>query len=101
MKPGAWFRAALAAALLAGLAAAEKPKPLSVENRLAIVRVLSSEYATAKQPLPASQKIEEALVVTPPGTIKEDKLRDDLAKRGAAVHTGAWFRDTACGNAGT
>lgn len=106
MKPGACFGAALALALVVGWAAAAdqakppvaqpaKPKPLSVENRLAIIRVLSSEYATARQPLPASQKIEEALVVTPPGTIKEEKLRDDLARRGAAVHTGEIIQVTA------
>ena len=102
MKAGGCVRTALAVALVAGLAVADqakapasKPKPLSVDNRLAIIRVLSSEYATSKQPLPASQKIEEALVVTPAGAIKEDKLRDDLARRGAAVHTGEIIQVTA------
>lgn len=106
IKPGACFRAALGLALAAGLAAAGppeagKPKRLTVENRLAIVRVLASEYATTRQPLPASQKAGEALVVTPAATpagageIQEDKLRDVLAKRGAAAHSGEIVQVTA------
>lgn len=61
---------------------------LSPENRLAIVRALSYEYATVQKPLPASQKEEEALVVDSTGAIDENKLRQDLANRGAAVHSG-------------
>lgn len=67
---------------------ADKPKPLSADGRMAIVRILAWEYATAKQPLPASQKEEEALEVAAPGKINEAKLRDNLANRGAAVHSG-------------
>jgi len=101
MKPGACVHAALAALLVCASGGADqakppaKPKPLSIDNRLAIIRVLSSEYATTRQPLPASQKIEEALVVTPAGAIKEEKLRNDLARRGAAVHPGEIIQVTA------
>jgi len=76
-------------------AATEKPKPLSDQSRLAIIRVLDFEYATARQPLPASQKLEEALEVSSQGVVNEDKLRDHLAARGAAVHTGEVVQVTA------
>ena len=86
---------ALALAVLfiaAGLAAASKasktPSALSDQNRLAIVRFLAFEYATARQPMPASKQVKEALTVDGSGQVNQDKLREDLAKRGAAIYTG-------------
>ncbi len=86
---------ALALAVLAlavGLAAATKtskvPSNLSPQNRLAIVRFLAFEYATARQPMPASKAVAEALIVDASGQVNQDKLREDLAKRGAAIYTG-------------
>lgn len=76
------------AAAAGPLAAQPQTQPLTPETRLAIVRALAFEYATAKQPLPASQKVEEALEVASPGVVKEEKLRQHLAKRGAAVQPG-------------
>ena len=77
---------------VAGLAAATKtskvPSNLSPQNRLAIVRFLAFEYATARQPLPASKAVAEALTVDASGQVNQDKLREDLAKRGAAIYTG-------------
>ncbi len=87
--------AGLALAVLffaAGLAAATKtskvPSNLSDQNRLAIVRFLAFEYATARQPMPASKAVTEAVTVDGAGQINQDKLREDLAKRGAAIYTG-------------
>ncbi|HSC77966.1 MAG TPA: hypothetical protein VLB32_05325, partial [Candidatus Acidoferrales bacterium] len=78
--------------LAGGLAAATKtskvPSNLSDQNRLAIVRFLAFEYATARQPMPASKEVKEAVTVDGSGQINQDKLRDDLAKRGAAIYTG-------------
>lgn len=77
----------------AGLARAQAPgatpaKSLSPENRLAIVRVLAYEYATARQILPATSRREEALEMDAAGQINEDRLRRVLAKRGPAVNPG-------------
>ena len=76
----------------AGLAADTKtskvPSNLSDQNRLAIVRFLAFEYATARQPMPACKQIQEAVLVDGGGQINQDKLREDLAKRGAAIYTG-------------
>ena len=63
-------------------------QPLTPENRLSILRHLAYEYATTLQPLPASQKVKEALEVDRAGRINEDKLRQTLANRGAAVQPG-------------
>lgn len=84
---------ALAVLVLAGgPAAATKtskvPSNLSDQNRLAIVRFLAFEYATARQPMPASKEVKEAVTVDGAGQINQDKLREDLAKRGAAIYTG-------------
>ena len=79
------------------LSASELPsdEPLTPENRLAIFRGLAFEYATARQPLPACKKREEALEVTSTGVVNEDKLRQSLANRAAAVHTGEVVQITA------
>ncbi|MBI2956673.1 MAG: hypothetical protein HYY26_05115 [Acidobacteria bacterium] len=75
--------------LLAPAAArAGSPDNLSPQNRLAIVRALASEYATARQPMPASKNVREALQVSHDGQVNSEKLRQDLAKRGAAVYSG-------------
>ena len=78
--------------LAAGLAATTKtsktPSALSDQNRLAIVRFLAFEYATTRQPMPASKEVKEALTVDGSGQVNQDKLREDLAKRGAAIYTG-------------
>lgn len=74
--------------VVAQAGARPESKALTPENRLALVRALAYEYATVKQPLPASRKKEEALVVAAPGKVNEDKLRKDLANRGAAIHSG-------------
>jgi hypothetical protein len=63
-------------------------QPLTAENRLSILRHLAYEYATMLQPLPASQKVKEALEVDRAGRINEDKLRQTLANRGVAVQPG-------------
>ena len=74
--------------LSASLGARPAAKPLTPQNRLAIVRALAYEYATLRQPLPASLKEEEALEVDATGKVNEEKLRHQLANRGAATHTG-------------
>ena len=73
------------------LATTKTTKPtsnLSDQNRLNIVRFLAFEYATARQPMPAGKRIQEAVLVDGSGQVNQDKLREDLAKRGAAIYTG-------------
>lgn len=84
--------------LLAWEVAAQSPpavQPLTPQNRLGIVRALAFEYATTRQPLPASQKEQEALVLASTGQVNEAKLRQDLANRGAAIYTGEIVQITA------
>ncbi|MEE8200553.1 MAG: hypothetical protein V3R29_05215 [Candidatus Acidoferrales bacterium] len=68
---------------------------LTPQNRLAIVRALAYEYATALQPLPASQKEKQAVAVDSKGQIDEEELRQLLANHGAAVHPGEIIQITA------
>lgn len=82
-----WFGWALLSCTAAAGATPATP-PLTPENRLAIVRLFSYEYATALQPLPASKKITEALEIDPAGQVNEEKLRQTLINRGVAVQTG-------------
>jgi len=68
--------------------AATPKTPLSSEHRLEILRMIAYEYATTLQPLPASRGEKEAVEVNADGRINEDKLRQILANRGAAVQPG-------------
>jgi len=61
---------------------------LTPENRIAIVRILAYEFAITRQPLPASKNKKEALTVAGNGQVNQEKLRNDLAQRGAAIYTG-------------
>lgn len=61
---------------------------LTPEARLSILRLVAYEYATTLQPLPASQKEKEALVLDSSGQIDEDHLRQMLANRGIAIPPG-------------
>ncbi len=61
---------------------------LTPENRVAIIRILAFEYAIMRQPLPASKNKKEALTVAGNGQVNQEKLRNDLAQRGAAIYTG-------------
>mgnify|MGYP001099208801 CR=1 FL=1 len=72
-------------ALVPGVAAAAKPNQLSAENRLAIIRLLAFEYASARKPLPAGEK---GLELKANGEVNERQLRQELANHGASVHTG-------------
>lgn len=84
--------------LLVWEVAAQSPlavQPLTPQNRLGIVRALAFEYATTRQPLPASKKEQEALVLASTGQVNEAKLRQDLANRGAAIYTGEVVQITA------
>jgi len=74
---------------------AETQKPLSGQNRLAIVRALAFEFATLRQPLPASKKFEEGVYVASTGQINHDKLRGDLAARGVVLQPGEVVQITA------
>lgn len=78
-----------------GLRAEPAKQGLTPQGRLHIVRALAFEYAILKQPLPASQKVEEAVEVASTGTLNEEKLRRDLAKRGAIVQSGEIVQITA------
>lgn len=96
------FRAELALVFLFWLACcvvasgADSPDTsLRPTNQIEIYRNLVFEYAVLRQPLPASQKIEEALQVNSTGQINEDKLRQDLANRGVAVEAGEVIQITA------
>jgi hypothetical protein len=90
MKPvSATCLGLLLAGVVAGVAvAAAKQATLSPENRIEIVRYLSSEYAISRQPLPASKNKKEALSVAGNGQVNQELLRETLAKRGAAIYTG-------------
>lgn len=68
--------------------AAAPQSSLSGEHRLEILRLLAYEYATTLQPLPASRNVKEALEVNAQGQLNENKLRQTLANRGAAVQPG-------------
>ncbi|MGH9804956.1 MAG: hypothetical protein ACRD4D_07270 [Candidatus Acidiferrales bacterium] len=70
------------------LPAATTQTPLSNEHRLEILRLLAYEYATTLQPLPASRSVKEAVEVNAEGLLNENKLRQTLANRGAAVQPG-------------
>ncbi len=72
-------------ALLPTVARAAKPAKLSPENRLAIIRLLAFEYASARKPLPAGK---HGVELKADGEINERQLRQELANHGAAVHTG-------------
>ena len=72
-------------ALFPAVAHAAKPAKLSSENRLAIIRLLAFEYASARKPLPAGK---HGLELKANGEINERHLRQELANHGAAVHTG-------------
>jgi hypothetical protein len=61
---------------------------LTPEARISILRQVAYEYATTLQPLPASQKEKEALLLDSSGHINEDHLRQMLANRGIAVPPG-------------
>lgn len=89
-----WLGVALAACATA-VRAQPSSKPLTRENRLDIVRVLAYEYATARQPLPATKEEKEALEIDAWGRVNEDKLRQTLANRGPAVETGEILQITA------
>lgn len=106
-----WTCAALltgAVALVCAAAAAEQkpaPKRLTDQNHLAIVRSFVWEFATARQPMPAAKELRQGLVIeasggpapaeAPAGKVNQDKLRQDLAARGAVVHTGDVVQITA------
>ena len=70
------------------LQAAPANERLTPEARISILRQVAYEYATTLQPLPASQKEKEALVLDSSGHINEDHLRQTLANRGVAVPPG-------------
>lgn len=77
--------------LLAALVCSARPAAqtkLTPENRVAIIRILAFEFAVTRQPLPAGKNKKEALTVTENGQVNQDKLRNDLAQRGAAIYTG-------------
>lgn len=84
--PGLWI---LWISLCAAAPAAATAKTsLSDEHRLEILRLLAYEYATTLQPLPACRAEKEAVEVNADGQINEDKLRQILSTRGAAVQPG-------------
>lgn len=85
-QPGLWFLWISLCA--ASPAAATSKTSLSNEHRLEILRMIAYEYATTLQPLPASRGEKEALEVNAKGQINENKLRQILANRGAAVEPG-------------
>jgi len=70
------------------LPAATTKAALSDQHRLEILRLLAYEYATTLQPLPASHSVKEAVEVNAEGQLNENKLRQTLANRGAAVQPG-------------
>jgi hypothetical protein len=79
-------------ALCAGTATAErKPPALTPENRIAIVRSLSYEWATTRKPLPAGKL---GVEVTAKGEVNEGKLRQQLTNHGAAIQTGSLVQIT-------
>lgn len=84
--------AGLGLLLLAGLVcpplSAASKETLTPENRVAIIRILAYEFAIMRQPLPAGKNKKEALTVTETGQVNQEKLRNDLAQRGAAIYTG-------------
>jgi hypothetical protein len=79
---------ALGLCVAAALGAATARSNLSDSHRLEILRLLAYEYATTLQPLPASRSVQEAVEVNARGQLNEDKLRETLASRGAAVQPG-------------
>lgn len=98
MRQGRGTAVCILLPLLAWEMVAQSPpavKPLTAQNRQGIVRALAWEYATTRQPLPASKKEQEALVVNSTGQVNEAKLRQDLANRGAAIYTGEIVQITA------
>lgn len=86
--------AALPLAVCAGdnQKAAEKPKVLREESKVWIIRGLSSEYATARKPLPRGDK---GLPLRSNGKIDEKELTQRLTDKGAAVRPGDVVQITA------
>jgi hypothetical protein len=83
-------RVLLTFALVFALAAlaADDDKRLTTANRMEIIRQISYEYATLQIPLPRLKKEKEAVEINSTGEINEDKLREQLAKKGVAIETG-------------
>ncbi|MCS7314802.1 MAG: hypothetical protein RMI94_00795 [Bryobacterales bacterium] len=73
----------LAAATI--LAAQEKPRPLTPEERIELIRGLTAEYATAKVALPRSKK---ALVVDSNGSYDKNEWQALAREHGPAARAG-------------
>jgi hypothetical protein len=75
--------AALLVFVLAGLA--DDPKRLRTEDKVTLLRGLTSEYATSRILIPASKK---PLVIEEDGSMEEKAWQEANKKRGVAVRTG-------------
>lgn len=73
---------------LATLTFADDEQRLTTANRMEIIRQISYEYALLQIPLPRLKKEKDAVEIKSTGEINEDKLREQLAKRGVAIETG-------------